>query len=183
MSNHHLSPDLKEIMEKPETKNFLEASRNFIALVENCHVYKDQFYGLAYESLVHLYASGGKLHPVDFKHSDADHEFEEPGAAFFRFQNVALIAAFGEDCFYGKVFDPSEQDEGVPVQGWLVDDFADIYKDLKTELHKIDHIATNEAVEDVLWQLRFGFYHHWGNHCIDAMRALHYLWYEGKNVM
>jgi hypothetical protein len=69
-----------------------------------------------------------------------------------------------------------------PTQGWLVDDFADIYRDLKIELTKIEKIGTDEAVEDALWQLKWSFTNHWGQHCINALRALHYLWYDGKQT-
>ena len=68
-------------------------------------------------------------------------------------------------------------------QGWLVDDFFDIYRDLKIELSKIDTIATDEAIEDALWELKWGFFHHWGNHCINAMRYLHYWHFEGKKTL
>ena len=95
-------------------------------------------------------------------------------------QNINLISSLGEDCIYWKVFDPTFEKENEPIQGWLVDDFSDIYADLKEELFKIDEIGTNESIEDALWQLKSGFNQHWGNHCIDAMRALHYLWYDGK---
>lgn len=64
-----------------------------------------------------------------------------------------------------------------PTQGWLIEDFSDIYRDLKIELNKIDTIATNEAVEDALWQLKWSFFNHWGNHCINAIRYLHYYCY------
>ncbi|WP_425529083.1 DUF5063 domain-containing protein [Leptospira levettii] len=35
-------------------------------------------------------------------------------------------------------------------------------------------------VEDGLWNLKWSFIHHWGKHCIDALRYLHYLIYDGK---
>ncbi|TGL21037.1 DUF5063 domain-containing protein, partial [Leptospira levettii] len=38
----------------------------------------------------------------------------------------------------------------------------------------------NEIVEDGLWNLKWSFIHHWGKHCIDALRYLHYLIYDGK---
>jgi chemotaxis signal transduction protein len=95
-------------------------------------------------------------------------------------QNANLIANLGEACFYWEVFDPTYKDENEPTLGWLVDDLSDIYRDFKTEIHKIDHIASNEAIIDGLWSLKFGFTSHWGNHCINAIRALHYITYEGK---
>jgi len=64
-----------------------------------------------------------------------------------------------------------------------VDDFADIYRDLKIELIKIEKIGTDEAVEDALWQIKWSFVHHWGQHCINALRYFHYLYYDGKQTL
>jgi hypothetical protein len=112
-----------------------------------------------------------------------------------RNQNQALISTLGKDCFYWEVFDPTytEQDNGQPgqdwkikdkepTQGWLVDDFSDIYRDLKIEFEKIK-IGTDEAIEDAFWQMKWSFINHWGHHCINALRYLHYLWYDGKLAM
>ena len=81
-----------------------------------------------------------------------------------------------------EIFDPTDEKENEPTQGWLVDDVADIYADLKEELYKIEQIGTDEAIEDGLWQLKFGFTTHWGNHCVNAIRVLHYIYYDGKTT-
>lgn len=60
-----------------------------------------------------------------------------------------------------------------PIEGDIALDLEDIYHNLKMELEKIK-IGTDEAVEDALWQLKFSFQTHWGNHCVDALKILHY---------
>lgn len=132
---------------------------------------------------------------VELIYSSAESEFESIPQEQLTEQNSNLISSLGKDCFYWEVFDPTytESDgkpgkgwkitDREPSQGWLVDDVADIYADLKQELYKIDQIGTDEAIEDGLWQLKFGFTSHWGNHCVNAIRALHFIYYHGKTTM
>lgn len=59
---------------------------------------------------------------------------------------------------YFEVFDATEHSE--PCSGWLYDDVLDIHHDLR------DALAHGDA--------RFSFRTHWGAHCADALRALHW---------
>ncbi len=190
-----VSPDIQKFLDKESTKNFIKVAERFIELIEADNIPIEQFYRQANESLIDLYAGGHKLEQIDLKYSSADSDFGKSDDEFFRNQNQALISTLGKECFYWEVFDPTynEHDNGQPVQGWkisdkeptqgwLVDDFADIYRDLKIEFEKMK-IGTDEAIEDALWSMKWSFIHHWGHHCIDAMRYLHYLWYDGKLTM
>lgn len=69
--------------------------------------------------------------------------------------------------FYYEVFDPFIRDE--LVIGSLSDDLADIYVDLR---EGIDLLAAGHT-GDALWQWRFHYENHWGDHAADAVRALH----------
>ena len=76
---------------------------------------------------------------------------------------------------YWDVFDPLKEDEKEPVHHSLADDLADIYRDLKGGLDLFDSGHVIEAV----WEWRFSFRTHWGQHLTGARRALHsYLQYE-----
>ena len=190
-----LSTDITELLNKKSTTDFLNAARQFVTLLENGDLNQETFYKDSHKALSELYWTALELETVELIHSGPDSEFNEIDKDELRKMNKNLISNLGKDCFYWKVFDPTYTEENgkpgqgweitdrEPTQGWLVDDFADIYADLKEELTKIDQIGTDESIEDALWQLKFGFNHHWGNHCIDAMRALHYLWYDGKVAM
>ena len=185
MTTQNIPIDLKTILDKETTQSFLKSARALIQIIENVDISKEDFYPLAHTNLIDLYSAGHKLEIIDLKYSNEDSKFDELNYEFYQAQNIALFSKLGEDCIYWQVFEPiyDNENENKPVQGWLVDDFADIYRDLKTELNKIENIGTDEAIEDALWQLRFGFYHHWGIHCVNAIRALHYLWYDGKQAM
>lgn len=59
---------------------------------------------------------------------------------------------------YFEVFDATK-DDGV-VSGWLYDDVLDIHRDLRRALEQGDAASS--------------FRMHWGAHCADALRALHW---------
>jgi hypothetical protein len=192
MTTANISADLKEFLERTSTQAFLLTARCFVELLETTNVDKEIFYSKAHTALLDLYSAGHKLDPIELKYSSADSNFDRE--TIFENKNVSLISDLEEEAFYWEVFDPTySENDGQPKvgwtitdreasQGWLVGDFADIYRDLKIELVKIDNIGTDETVEDALWQLKWGFVHHWGQHCISALRYFHYLYYDGKQT-
>jgi hypothetical protein len=189
-----LSADIQTFLQKDSTKTFLKVAEQFIALIEADNISKEDFFRQAHTTLIDLYAAGHKLEIIELKYSSADSDFGKTDDEFFKNKNQAIISTLGEDAFYWEVFDPTyfEKDgnpgqgwqitDKEPTQGWLVDDFADIYRDLKIEIEKMK-IGTDEAIEDALWQMKFSSRNHWGQHCINAIRALHFLWYDGKNTL
>jgi hypothetical protein len=77
------------------------------------------------------------------------------------------LESFGEKEVYWEVFDPY-----VPTEagcGSLTDDLLDVHDDVRRGLVLWDHGHRDAA----LWEWRFNFEIHWGDHCIDALRALH----------
>ncbi|HKF48852.1 MAG TPA: DUF5063 domain-containing protein [Terracidiphilus sp.] len=67
---------------------------------------------------------------------------------------------------YREVFNPVSDAE--VVYGSLADDLADIYRDLSEPLNE-----TSTPPEDRIWAWRFSFRSHWGQHAVDALRAIH----------
>ena len=68
---------------------------------------------------------------------------------------------------YQQVFDPTKDTE--LIHGSLADDIADIYQDLKTGLAEIS-IHPVPAI----FEWRVGFYSHWGEHAMSALRTIHF---------
>jgi hypothetical protein len=64
------------------------------------------------------------------------------------------------------VLDPFEFEE--PVCGDLRDDLQDIYDDLRTGIREYEAGRKNNAI----WDWKFGVDNHWGQHAVDAIRAL-----------
>ena len=68
---------------------------------------------------------------------------------------------------YWEIFDPYDLQE--PVGASLSDDLLDVYRDVGRGLQRWDANADADAI----WEWRFSFESHWGDHAIDALRALH----------
>lgn len=73
---------------------------------------------------------------------------------------------FEEADLYWEVFDPYE--EAPLVCGSLSDDLLDVYRDLRRGLLIYDAGKVGSAV----WEWKFHFTNHWGDHAVDALRAL-----------
>lgn len=69
---------------------------------------------------------------------------------------------------YWEVFDPYLDE--APVAGSLSDDLLDVYFDVRRGLDLWKSKAPRAAA---IWEWRFHFDSHWGNHAVDALRALH----------
>ncbi len=75
---------------------------------------------------------------------------------------------FGQLDGYWEVFDPYEKD--ALVAGSLSDDLLDIYADVRRGLELWDRDVPREAA---IWEWRSHLEAHWGDHAVDAIRALH----------
>jgi len=185
-----LSNDISEFLNLDTTKNFLAVATKFINILEDKNLTKDEFLKRSHSALIQLYLAGHELQEIQLKYVNDDTDFDRD--KLFDNKNADSVSKLGQDAFYWEIFDPRYFEEkgqsksGWTIadkeasQGWLIDDFADIYRDLKIELEKINKVATDEAIEDALWQLKFGFRNHWGGHCISALRYLHYFSYDTK---
>ncbi len=177
MTEEKLLTDIQEFLTKNTTQNFLSAARQFVELLELEIIDKEDFFKRAYTALIDLYATGYKLEEIDLKIEKKELDLNKH--ICFENKNLKQISTLGYDTKYQKVFNPINKNVHELIQGDIALDFEDIYYDLKTELEKMK-IGTNEAIKDALWQMKFSFIMHWGNHCIDALRALHYLSQEEK---
>lgn len=70
---------------------------------------------------------------------------------------------------YWEMLDPFKLKPDEPGVGSLSDDLLDVYRDVRRglELWESGHDA------NAVWEWRFSFECHWGNHAVDALRALH----------
>ncbi|PWA11191.1 hypothetical protein DCC39_09460 [Pueribacillus theae] len=61
-----------------------------------------------------------------------------------------------------------------PVEASLSDDLLDIYIDVKRGIL----LYENRKYREAIWEWKLNFQIHWGNHTVDAMRALHFANYD-----
>ena len=69
--------------------------------------------------------------------------------------------------FYWEVFNPFESDD--PVCFNLAEDLSDIAADLQLGMREFEVGKTGNAI----FEWKFGLNNHWGDHVVNALRALH----------
>ena len=144
----------------PAAAAFVCQAWQFCAFVEKAHEYSlGERLRVARQQLTSLYDCATLLPDTEATKGD---EPVTPGApsqwpGFERFEA------------YWEVFDPYQR--STPVGGSLSDDVLDIYGDLRRGLSLWDTEASRPAA---LWDWRFHFEVHWGDHAVDALRALHH---------
>lgn len=99
------------------------------------------------------------------------HEVFLSGAAWKRLFE-SLRALLGRLDLYWEVFDPGELSTDDPMYSSLADDLTDIYSDLGDGLQRVPE-PPQPIPEELIWNWRFTFYSHWGQHLLDALRAIH----------
>lgn len=136
---------------------FVGSARRFCALVEGAaSLSRGERVHRARDCLADLVLKAGRL-----PQGDADGpEVTDDGTV------APGWPGFEELDIYWEVFDPYENDE--PVAGSLSDDMLDVYRDLRRGLRAYDAGQVGVAV----WEWRFHFDQHWGDHAVDALRAL-----------
>jgi len=150
----------------PEVAMFVAQARQFCELVEKASEYaRDTRIAAARQRLLELYEAGSNLPQVQPPEGiEAGPSPERPNG-WPGFEDVDL---------YWEVFDPYEQ--SAPVVGSLSDDFLDIYGDVRRGLALWDGGIGTKSDDfrlAAIWEWRFHFDVHWGDHASDALRALH----------
>lgn len=121
-----------------------------------------------YEHALNLPSSGGR-HPPEAPATRPAPATTEASGNAPRFH--AFVQRLGADRYYFEVFDPWEDTGDPAVVGDLADDLWDIYTELQAGLALWDQGRRENAI----WEWRFGFEMHWGEHATGAMRALYML--------
>lgn len=143
----------------PAVAVFVDQARQFCDFVEKASEYSlDKRLICARQRLLELYETGFALPHVNAP------DIEEGASP----QRPRSWPGFGKFETYWEVFDPYE--DTAPVAGSLSDDVLDVYGDLQRGLALWDKESARTAA---IWDWRFHFDNHWGDHAIDALRALH----------
>jgi len=176
-------------LRKPTTQGFLKAAQQLVEILEDEKLEEKDFFQKMHKGLSDLYSAGLQLEEACFSipyTRKVKWLKRQRWYGLYEHKYASLASKYLKDHYYLEVFDPicSYDDDGVfhskvpdnsvgPAS--LIDDIGDIYDDLKTELEFLKKYNTNVAAGIALESLKWGFTVHWGNHCINALRCLHYL--------
>lgn len=171
--------NIKQVFKTKEVQDFLAKANEFCALIESNRKIKPlTFLSKMHKALVGLYLAGLSLPDIDVDDGiDFDNKYRLSDKDYQKITTKLPKKIGVSNQFYFETFDPIFPTKDEPTQGSLVDDLADIYRDIKSDLVEIEE-GTNVAIIDALWELKFGVSTHWGNHTVDALRALHFLVFD-----
>jgi hypothetical protein len=152
-------------------RSFLASARNFCIYLENLLPKSDDLsqLELVLLNLLTLYSNGLQLKEISAPSEDIDSDLHESD---FKPAFVVIDRSLPFQ-YYWCVFDPFDFENTEPVCGDIADDLKDIYKDLKSSLTLFD-LGTMSAKENALWNFKFDFDNHWGDHCANAIYAIHH---------
>jgi len=175
-------------VQTPALTTFSATAEEYCGVIEAREgLNREQFLQRVHEVLPRLYAAALALPSTDALFSDKEPtEGEDLNAEpvtdpvappdrgipeQWRALQSALTSLIGDRNVYREIYDPYEPLSESEVTGSLADDLADIYRDIRAGLQKWARGETGEA----LWEWRFNFQIHWGEHLTGALRALYSL--------
>ena len=154
-------------------EHFRSVAGHFCDLMENSSsCSRAEFVKLVHGLLADLYRMGALLPHVK---PDSDNATQDR-VSHEQWSKVCgeISAKLGDADVYWMVFDPADPTDKGAIQNTLSNDLSNIYRDLRSGLS-----ADESAIlsNDALWELRFQFEHHWGEHAVSALTAMHSLLY------
>lgn len=173
---NYISAD--KILLSKEFSNFIEAAKNFCLFIEKQDNYNaKEFLVLTQTHLLTLYQLGRTIPDVGLQ-SNINVGIDIPNIEMKA--TLALIGNRVPFSYYASVLNPLDIDsiEGVGI-GDLIDDLGDIFEDLKRGIILFDKDDVG-AKENAVWKFKFDYDNHSGEHCIEALYAIHHYLYGNK---
>jgi hypothetical protein len=157
---------------------FKASAERFVALVDECVAgpeYNDDGLSRVGVQLAELYSRAAQIPDVEL--TDAATDIDVAGDSSMdtsRFHAVLakLRAVIGATVDWGTLEHAFE----IKREEALVDlHLAEVYRDVVNDLARIANGERDgdAAWASAVWEVRFGFWNHWGHHAASAMRPLH----------
>lgn len=164
----------KRISDTKPVTEFISIAAEFCSLIENRNEKTDvQLLQETFVALLKLCLHGMRLPDIerlsDYESFEISHE--EWDKLFKSLQHK-----LGDYDEYKQMSDPYEDTDQEPVVSSLSYDMSEIYIDLKPGLQEWENANATER-RDIIWQWKWGFENHWGDHAARAFRALYSLLY------
>ena len=182
-------PEIIEIMESSDTNQIVydKSVIDFVTVAVECCVFLEQeellprteWIDKMLKILPLLYLKASLLpvtHVID----------ESPPATFVREEDYSRVAAkvaelMGEEDVYLDVFVEDMKYSDRPVSGFVSENIADIYQDLRNFV-SVYQFELTDQMNDALAVCRENFYLFWGQKLVNVLRPLHALMSSGVNM-
>ncbi|MDD5289385.1 MAG: DUF5063 domain-containing protein [Dehalococcoidales bacterium] len=165
----------KRISETDAVKDFIDIADKFCSLVENREQLTDiKLLQQAFVILPELCVRASKLPEV------VKTTLYRPSVMSSQ-ESLPIMKALakiidGHDRYH-ETTEPWDENDKEVVSMCLSDDFTEIYENLKPSLRDWDKVTPAQRL-DIIWEWKFVFGAHWGEHAVIAFRALFMLLYQ-----
>jgi hypothetical protein len=170
----------KRITDTEPVKKFLKVAQDFVYLVDERNKYEEiEFYQQLYKSIAHLILRASYLPEIEYF---SDYHGNMSNEAWFELYNSLNEKLKDSNNYYLKVFDQYSnlREHGEPLANSLSNDICDIYRELAPGLK--DWAEADAGMRrGILWEWWLGYGSHWGDHCVCALKALHWLLFNHIN--
>ena len=159
-----------QILQTPAFTDFYKSATDFCGFMESeLKNTANEFLQTSRIHLIGLYEAALQLPAVDLEIT-VEYEYAFNNLEFERVLSC-IVERLGTSRYYWHIFNPSREEDTKPVCGDLSDDLGDMYKDLNRAILLFNK---PDAKENALWQFKFDFDNHWGDHCMNALNAIHF---------
>jgi hypothetical protein len=158
------------------TEDFVRVALEYCVLVEKTRPEEKQaFVESMLKVLPLLYLKISVIPPIEeFYDSDLENRVNEE---LYSKLELNLSEILGEDNLYLETFHPDINLSDSPIAVKISEDLADIYQDIGNFI-AIFKNGQKETMNDSLVQCIENFKKYWGQHLVNALRALHHIQYR-----
>src|SRR6056297_1225541 len=159
---------------------FVTIAAEYCKFLENAYRFsKRDFLNKAHKILSLLYYKATLL-PKFHSVFDAENEkFVTEEEWDFIHQSVKKRLGYHDE--YREVFDPLTHEQVEQSTASIADNLADIYQDIKNFI-SLYHVSTEEIMNDALWECQMNFEDFWGQKLVNALKAIHSVFYSSDNL-
>jgi len=162
----------KRISDKPTVLDFIRIAEHFCRLIEHSSEKTAlQILQETYTLLPQLCLSAMRL--LDIKRTS---DYSAPSILGENWQAMfnSLREYFSEYDRYQDISDPYDASDHEIMQLSLANDLCEIYENIKPGLNEWEKTSVAEK-RDIIWEWKFSYENHWGDHATRAFRALYHL--------
>lgn len=156
-------------MNSHAVSNFVELAHGYCAWCESAEFGEKPFESAAFW-LARLYAAALALPDQPFNDHQPFNDVDVSVSPDIRRKVSSNLSPFWKRS-YRLLFDPRTSSDEPPIEGNLGDDLSGVYDDLKYGLIFFELDQTKNAI----WEWRFSYQVHWGQHATSALVAIHWL--------
>lgn len=159
---------------------FVTVAAEYCKFVENTYRFsKRDFLNKAHKIFPLLYLKATLLPKFQSVFDDENEKFVSEEEWDFIHESVKKKLGFHNE--YREVYDPLTHEQVEQSTASIADNLADIYQDIKNFI-SLYHVGSEEIMNDALWECQVNFEEFWGQKLVNALKAVHTVFYSGDNL-